>query len=89
MTWTSSLPFACPYLYIHRKKDMSNQFHDQQTLEEAAQDLGKRAMALGLIPSFVIHFFPDSWVFYIADEQQSKPLTPEEAYLHLQKLLKT
>jgi hypothetical protein len=64
-----------------------NQFHDQLSLEEAVQNLGKKAMTLGLIPSFVIHYFPDSWVFYIPNEQ-SEPLTPEEAYFQLQKLLK-
>ncbi|MBD2021911.1 hypothetical protein H6F43_17155 [Leptolyngbya sp. FACHB-36] len=63
-----------------------NPYHDQRSLEETAQTLGKQAMEAGLIPSFVVHFFPDSWVFYIPNEQ-SEPLTPEEAYLHLQKLL--
>jgi len=28
-------------------------FHNQLTLEETAQDLGKKAMTQGLIPSFV------------------------------------
>lgn len=65
-----------------------HRFHNHLTLEETTQDLAKQAMALGLIPSFVVHYFPDSWVFYINDEKQSEPLTPEEAYLHLKKLLK-
>lgn len=64
-------------------------FNDQLTLAATAETLGKQAMALGLIPSFVIHYFPDNWIFYIPNEQQSEPLTPEEAYLHLQKLLKS
>lgn len=65
-----------------------HQFSDQLTLAETAETLGKRAMASGLIPSFVIHYFPDNWVFYIPNEQQSEPLTPEEAYFQFQKLLK-
>lgn len=75
-------------LLQNKKTMIEHQFHDQLTLEETAQNLAKRAMASGLISSFVIHYFPDSWVFYIPNENQSEPLTPEEAYLHLQKLLK-
>ncbi|KAB8319542.1 hypothetical protein SD81_011950 [Tolypothrix campylonemoides VB511288] len=67
---------------------MSNyEFHDQLSLEAKAEQLGKQAMALGLIPSFVVHYFPDSWIFYIPNEKQSEPLTPEEAYLYLKKLV--
>ena len=64
-------------------------FSDQLTLEEKAEALGKKAMELGLIPSFVVHFFPDIWQFYIPNEQESDPLTPEEAYLRLEKLVKS
>lgn len=63
-------------------------FHDQLSLEEQAEKLGKQAVSLGLIPSFVVHYFPDTWVFYIPDENQSEALTPEEAYLHLKQLVK-
>lgn len=67
---------------------MSNyEFNDQLSLEAKAEELGKQAMTLGLIPSFVVHYFPDSWVFYIPNEKQSEPLTPEEAYLYLKKLV--
>jgi hypothetical protein len=66
-----------------------SRFNDQLTLAQTAETLGKQAMASGLIPSFVIHYFPDNWVFYIPNEQQSEPLTPEEAYLRLQKILKS
>jgi hypothetical protein len=62
-------------------------FNDQLSLEERAEEFGKKAMALGLIPSFEIQFFPDSWVFYIPDRQQCEPLTPEEAYLRLKQLV--
>jgi len=62
-------------------------FHDQLGLEEQAEKLGKRALKLGLIPSFVVHYFPDTWVFYIPDESESEPLTPEEAYLRLKQLV--
>lgn len=61
-------------------------FHDQLGLEEKAAELAKQAMNSGLIPSFVVHYFPDSWVFYIPTID-SDPLTPEEAYLYLQKRL--
>ncbi|MEH2300171.1 hypothetical protein [Nostoc sp.] len=63
-------------------------FHDQLSLEEQAEKLGKQAVSLGLIPSFVVHYFPDTWVFYIPNENQSEALTPEEAYLRLKQLVK-
>ncbi|MEA5603182.1 hypothetical protein [Nostoc sp. UHCC 0252] len=63
-------------------------FHDQLSLEEQVEKLGKRAVSLGLIPSFVVHFFPDTWVFYIPNESQSEALTPEEAYFRLNQLVK-
>ena len=67
---------------------MSNyEFNNQLSLEAKAEELGKQAMALGLIPSFVVHYFPDSWIFYIPNEKQSEPLTPEEAYLYLKNLV--
>ena len=62
-------------------------FHDQLSLEEQTEKLGKQAVTLGLIPSFVVHYFPDTWVFYIPNENQSEALTPEEAYLRLQQLV--
>jgi hypothetical protein len=49
--------------------------------------LAKKAMELKLIPGFVIHFYPDSWQFYLDNEQAAEPLTPEEAYFHCKKLL--
>jgi hypothetical protein len=61
-------------------------FHDEITLAEQTELLAKQAMQLGLIPSFAIHHFPDSWQFYIPDFK-SEPLTPEEAYLQLQRLI--
>ncbi len=68
---------------------MNNQpFHDEYTLSETAEDLGKKALKLGLIPSFVVRYFPDSWQFYIPNENESEPLTPEEAYFHLKTLVK-
>lgn len=75
-------------LYTRGITDMSDyQFNDQLTLEAKAEELGKRAMAQGLIPSFTIQYFPDNWVFYIPSQNQSEPLTPEEAYLRLKKLV--
>lgn len=62
-------------------------FKDEISLSETAEQLGKRAMELGLIPSFVVHFFPDSRQFYIPNQNECDPLTPEEAYLRLKKLV--
>ena len=63
-------------------------FNDEITLAEQAEVLAKRAMKLGLISSFVVHHFPDSWQFYISNQNES-PLTPEEAYLKLKKLVES
>lgn len=62
------------------------QFSDQFTLSKTAEELGEKALRLGLIPSFVVHHFPDNQQFYIPNENESEPLTPEEAYLHLKKM---
>lgn len=61
-------------------------FTDEITLTEQAENLGRMAMMMGLIPSFVVRHFPDSWEFYIPDETAAQ-LTPEEAYLHLKQLV--
>lgn len=62
-------------------------FYDEFTLTETAAKLGKKAMDLGLIPSFVVRYFHDSQQFYIPNENQGTPLTPEQAYLRLKKLV--
>lgn len=62
-------------------------FHDEASLADTATDLGKKAMELGLIPSFLVRYFPDSRQFYIPNEHESEPLTPEQAYLRLKKLV--
>lgn len=62
-------------------------FHDQASLSKTAEALGKEALKLGLISSFVVRYFPDSQQFYIPDENQSEPLTPERAYLYLRGLV--
>jgi hypothetical protein len=61
-------------------------FNDESTLAEATDNLGKKALKLGLIPSFVVHHFPDNSQYYIPNET-SDPLTPEEAYFRFKKLL--
>ena len=61
-------------------------FHDEYTLSEIAEDLGKQAMKLGLIPSLVVRVFPDSREFYIPNDK-TEPLTPQEAYLRFKKLV--
>jgi hypothetical protein len=62
-------------------------FYDEFTLTETAAEFGKKAMDLGLIPSFVVRYFADSQQFYIPNENESEPLTPEQAYLRLKKLV--
>lgn len=62
------------------------QFTDEITLATQAENLGRMALTLGLIPSFVVRHFPDSWEFYIPDET-THSLSPEEAYLHLKQLV--
>ncbi len=61
-------------------------FSDEIALAECAEELAKQAMQLRLIPSFAIHYFPDSWQFYIPN-LDSEPLTPERAYLQLKRQL--
>lgn len=65
------------------------QFHDQFTLTESATKLGKKALDLGLISSFVIRYYQDSQQFYLSEESTREPLTPEQAYLHLKKLVES
>jgi hypothetical protein len=36
----------------------SYQFHDEYTLAETAEELGKKAVKLGLIPSLCVRIFP-------------------------------
>lgn len=61
-------------------------YHDEQSLSNAAEELGKQALKLGLLRSFVIRHFVDSSQFYIPDEHQ-EPLTPERAYMQLKLLI--
>jgi len=63
--------------------------YDEYSLAEAADMLGEKAMELGLIPSFVVRHFPDNRQYYIPNEKESEPLTPEEAYMKLKKLVET
>ena len=63
-------------------------FQDEITLAAQAEGLAKQAMKLGLIPSFTVHHFPDSWQFYIPIFN-SELLTPEEAYLQLKQLIQS
>ncbi|GET40785.1 hypothetical protein [Microseira wollei] len=68
---------------------MKNQydFCDEYTLAETAENLAKKAVKLGFIQSFVVRVFADSWQFYIPKENESEPLTPEQAYLYLKRLV--
>jgi hypothetical protein len=65
----------------------SYQFSNEISLAEQAETLGRKALKLGLIPSFVVRHYPDSWEFYIPNETDSSALSPEEAYLQLKKLV--
>jgi hypothetical protein len=68
-------------------KDMTvHEFHDEYTLAETADKLGKKALKLNLIHSFVVRYFADSRQYYIHDEE-SQPLTPEQAYMYFKKLI--
>lgn len=61
-------------------------YHDELSLSDAAEDLGKQALQLGLIHTFVVRHFADTSQFYIPDEYH-EPLTPEQAYLQFQRLI--
>lgn len=61
-------------------------YHNQSSLSDAAEALGKKALQLGLIHSFVVRHFADSSQFYIPDEHQ-EPLTAERAYMQLKTLV--
>ncbi len=61
-------------------------FHDELTLAEEAEKLGKKAIELGLIPSLTVRLYPDCWEFSLPKGQEFETLTPEEAYLRFKKL---
>jgi hypothetical protein len=63
------------------------QFHDEYTLAEVTDKLGKKALQLGLILSFVVRYYPDCRQYYIPNEKESEAFTPEEAYMRLKKLV--
>nr|WP_224095386.1 hypothetical protein [Nostoc sp. MS1] len=65
----------------------AHEFHDEYSLAETADKLGKEAVKLHLIPSFVVRYFPDSRQYYIPNETNSEPLTPEEAYMRFKRLV--
>ncbi|HIK03264.1 MAG TPA: hypothetical protein IGS40_00880 [Trichormus sp. M33_DOE_039] len=64
-------------------------FHDEATLSEKTEELGRKAVQLKLIPSFVVRYYPDSWEFCLPDDTNTNEycLTPPEAYLKLKKLV--
>lgn len=62
-------------------------FHDEISLATEAEKLAKKAMELKLIPGLIIHFYPDSWQFYISNDKEAAALTPEEAYFHFKQLV--
>jgi hypothetical protein len=63
------------------------QFHDEYTLSEVTDRLGKKALQLRLIPSFVVRYYPDCRQYYIPNEVESEAFTPEQAYMLLKKLV--
>lgn len=62
-------------------------FNNEYTLAEVADELGKQALKLGLIPSFVVRYFSDSRQYYIPNETDSELLTPEQAYMRLKAMV--
>ncbi|BAB76686.1 hypothetical protein ACN23B_25025 [Anabaena sp. FACHB-709] len=67
---------------------MSNYlFHDENTLAEKAEELGKKAVKLGIISSFIVHHYPDSQEFCLPEEDNSNILTAPEAYMKFKKLV--
>ncbi|MBD2441246.1 hypothetical protein [Nostoc sp. FACHB-110] len=64
-------------------------FHDPISLAEKAEELGKKAVSLGLITSFSIRYYSDSQEFYLAEEEISTPLTAPEAYMKFKKLVES
>lgn len=64
-------------------------FHDELTLAEKTEELGRKAVQLKLIPSFVVRYYPDSWEFCMPDDTNANHncLTAPEAYLKLKKLV--
>ncbi|AFY56572.1 hypothetical protein Riv7116_4138 [Rivularia sp. PCC 7116] len=65
----------------------TSKFHDGYSLADTTDELGKQALKLGLIPSFTVRFFADSREYFIAHDDKSEALTPEEAYLYFKKLV--
>lgn len=61
-------------------------FSDEMSLAETAEKLGKKAIAQGLLPSFVVRHYPETKQFFIPDFDTT-PLTPEQAYMQLKRLL--
>ncbi|MBD2595311.1 hypothetical protein BCD64_14500 [Nostoc sp. MBR 210] len=64
-------------------------FHDPISLAEQAEQLGKKAVNLGLIPYFSIRYYSDSQEFYLGEENTANPLTPPEAYMKFKKLVES
>lgn len=62
-------------------------FHDSITLAEKAEELGKKAIKLGLVSSFIVHHYSDSQEFYIPDQNNALSLTAPEAYMKFKKLV--
>lgn len=59
--------------------------YDQMNLVETAQRLGRKTIALGLIPGFTVQHRADTALFAVVD--YPKLLTPEQAYLCFQILI--
>lgn len=66
---------------------VNEEFHDEHSLIETAEKLGKKALKNGIIPSFLVRHFADSSQFYIPNEDESEPLTPQQAYLKFKQMM--
>ena len=62
-------------------------FHDNISLAEVTERLGKKAVKLGLIHDLTVRIYSDNWQFQFPNQTISDPLTPEEAYFQLKALV--
>ncbi|MEB3830380.1 hypothetical protein [Phormidium sp. CCY1219] len=62
-------------------------YSTRYSLWEAVEDLAETTVSLGVIPGFVVRYFPDGRHFYIPDEIHAEPLSAEQAYFHLKALV--
>ncbi|MBO0349247.1 hypothetical protein J0895_09040 [Phormidium pseudopriestleyi FRX01] len=71
-----------------KEANMSQQwFAEQNSLSDAVEELAETTVSLGVISSFMVHYQGQQRQFYLPSENDSQPLTAEEAYLRLKQLM--